>query len=171
MVPSGISRVLRIFATVPNWYRSSFLGSSMEMSFCGTAPMNELFFSASCISLMDFSLPMVIGYIVPGNSTAFLRASSGRESGSSDSSIFMNPSPCSTGMIFTSVPDGDKMSLNSFIISFPFVVKFSLLTFCQYKVYFYNGTPNGQSLCQNVFHVVSASFPSLFRYLQIVHCL
>ena len=48
------------------------------------------------------------------------------------------------------------MSLNSFIISFPFVVKFSLLTFCQYKVCFYNGTPNGQSLCQNVFHVVSA---------------
>ena len=48
------------------------------------------------------------------------------------------------------------MSLNSFIISFPFVVKFSLLTFCQYKVCFYNGTPNGQSLCQNIFHVVSA---------------
>ena len=34
------------------------------------------------LTLIDFSRPMVIGYTVPGNSTAFLKARIGSESGS-----------------------------------------------------------------------------------------
>ena len=111
MVPSGISSTFIILATVPYSKRSCLRGSSTDMSFWGTAPMKESRFSASRMRAMDFSRPIVTGYTMLGKRTAFLNARTGRLSGRSPGLTLISDSPCITGIMLTSAPAGNIMSL------------------------------------------------------------
>ena len=120
MVPSGISMILMMRASVPILYRSISEGSSTLMSRCEMAASILLVLYTSLTSLMDFSLPMEIGVTVEGKRTALRRASTGRMSGSSLSFSFCTVSMLTTGTIFTSPDAGlNNSSIVCFIIVFP----------------------------------------------------
>ena len=76
--PSGSLMILTIFANVPIWYKSLKVGWSMVELFWLKIPINSLFLCASSKSLMDISLPAVIGITTLGNITIFLTGRIGK---------------------------------------------------------------------------------------------
>ena len=56
-------------ATVPILLRSLGSGSSTATSFCASTPITLVFWYAFLTSLIDLSLPIVIGITTPGNRT------------------------------------------------------------------------------------------------------
>ena len=79
-------------ATVPILFKSSFSGVSIFGSFCAKTPIVLLPLYVSFTSLIERSLPIVIGIITPGKRTVFLSGRIGKVFGVFSLSILSSSS-------------------------------------------------------------------------------
>jgi hypothetical protein len=81
VLPSGIFKTRSIRATVPKVFISFASGSSTPSAFWETTPITLDPLFASFISLIDLSLPAVIGITTPGNKTVLRSGNIASKSG------------------------------------------------------------------------------------------